>query len=164
MTWSGSDLSGSIDSSRQQSLQAYVERLAKLDGVTDVQSALTPPPGLAALDYAALLSIPSGQRPAQASGLATYLKTWIGEGSEDQPVINNNAFIGSPALNTHLLWNHDLARDWNIEFGGSWLTGKHNNSNALSANLFGTFTSLRNPFAEVGQSRPHSVLGARIEF
>ena len=78
VTWSGSDLSGSIDSSRQQSLQAYVERLAKLDGVTDVQSALTPPPGLAAVDYAALLSIPSGQRPAQASGLATYLKTWIG--------------------------------------------------------------------------------------
>jgi len=66
VTWSGSDLSGSIDSSRQQSLQAYVERLAKLDGVTDVQSALTPPPGLAAVDYAALLSIPSGQRPAQA--------------------------------------------------------------------------------------------------
>ena len=78
VTWRGSDLSGSIDSSRQQSLQAYVERLAKLDGVTDVQSALTPPPGLAAVDYAALLSIPSGQRPAQASGLATYLKTWIG--------------------------------------------------------------------------------------
>src|SRR5205823_4539761 len=41
VTWSGSDLSGSIDSSPQQSLQAYVERLAKLDGVTDVQSALT---------------------------------------------------------------------------------------------------------------------------
>src|SRR6266478_369978 len=30
--------------------------------------------------------------------------------------------------------------------------------NVNSANLFGTFTSLRNPFAEVGQSHPHVVL------
>jgi len=36
--------------------------------------------------------------------------------------------------------------------------------NVNSANLFGTFTSLRNPFAEVGQSHPHVVLGGRIEF
>src|SRR5205823_5408176 len=62
-----------------------------------------------------------------------------GEGSEDQPVINNDALIDSPALNTHVLWNHDLgrARDWNIEVGGSWLTGKHNDDNHQDANLFG---------------------------
>ena len=49
-----------------------------------------------------------------------------GEGSDEQPV-NNNAFIDSPALNTHALWNHDT-RDFNLEIGGSWLTGKHNNN------------------------------------
>ena len=60
-----------------------------------------------------------------------------GEGSEDQPVINNDALIDSPALNTPIPWNHDLARDWNIEVGGSWLTGKHNDDNQQNANLFG---------------------------
>ena len=36
--------------------------------------------------------------------------------------------------------------------------------NSNSASLFGAFTSLRNPFAEPGQSRPHAVIGGRIEF
>jgi hypothetical protein len=60
-----------------------------------------------------------------------------GEGDDEQPVINNNAFIDSPALNTHILWNRDVARDWNIELGASWLTGKHNNNDSDAANLFG---------------------------
>src|SRR5206468_1420776 len=60
-----------------------------------------------------------------------------GEGNEEQPVVNNDAFIDSPALNTHILWNHDLARDWNIELGASWLTSKHNDDNRQNANLFG---------------------------
>jgi hypothetical protein len=64
------------------------------------------------------------------------------DGEGEGPVIDNNAFVDSPALNTHLLWNHDLARDWNVEVGGSWLTGKHNNSGSLDANLFGTDITL----------------------
>jgi hypothetical protein len=60
-----------------------------------------------------------------------------GEGSDDQPVLNNDAFVDSPALNTHILWNHDVARDWNLELGGSWLTSKHNDDNQQNANLFG---------------------------
>jgi hypothetical protein len=36
--------------------------------------------------------------------------------------------------------------------------------NANSANLFGTFTGLRQVLSEVGQSRPHMMLGGRIEF
>jgi hypothetical protein len=36
--------------------------------------------------------------------------------------------------------------------------------NANQANLFGTFTSLRQVLSNVGQSRPHVVLGGRIEF
>ena len=61
-----------------------------------------------------------------------------GEGNNDEgPVLNNSGFVDSPALNTHLLWNHDLARDWNLEIGGSWLTGKHNDDNQQNVNLFG---------------------------
>jgi hypothetical protein len=36
--------------------------------------------------------------------------------------------------------------------------------NVNSANLFGTFTALRNHFAQVGFLHPHTVLLARIEF
>lgn len=61
-----------------------------------------------------------------------------GEGGGDEaPVLNNDAFVDGPALNTHLLWNHDVARDWNLELGGSWLTGKHNDDNQQNVNLFG---------------------------
>src|SRR5256714_5468357 len=49
-----------------------------------------------------------------------------GEGSTDNPVLNNSAFVNSPGINVHMLWNHDIARDWNLEIGGSMLAGKHN--------------------------------------
>jgi hypothetical protein len=61
-----------------------------------------------------------------------------GEGGGDEaPVLNNDAFVDGPALNVHLLWNADIARDWNLEIGGSWLTGKHNDDNRQNVNLFG---------------------------
>ena len=59
VTWRGTDLSGSLDSERQQALQAYVGRLAGLAGVTEVQSALNPPPGASTSDYDALLAVPA---------------------------------------------------------------------------------------------------------
>jgi hypothetical protein len=66
-----------------------------------------------------------------------------GEGNNDEgPVLNNSAFVDSPALNTHLIWNSDIARDWNLEVGGSWLTGKHNDDNRQNVNLFGTDVTL----------------------
>jgi hypothetical protein len=58
-------------------------------------------------------------------------------GGEESPVLNNDALVDSPALNSHILWNHDVARDWNLELGASWLTGKHNNDNRQNVNLFG---------------------------
>jgi hypothetical protein len=36
--------------------------------------------------------------------------------------------------------------------------------NRNNQNLFGTFTSLRQPFSEPGQSRPHVLLGGRVQF
>jgi hypothetical protein len=59
-----------------------------------------------------------------------------GEGG-DGPVLNNSAFVDGPALNLHALWNHDVATDWNLELGASWLTGKHDDDNRQNADLFG---------------------------
>ena len=59
-----------------------------------------------------------------------------GEGG-DSPTLNNDASVDSPALNLHALWNHDIKKDWNLELGTSWLTGKHDNSGHLETNLFG---------------------------
>src|SRR5207249_1780151 len=52
-----------------------------------------------------------------------------GEGNAEAVVLNNSALVDGPAINTHLIWNHDVARDWNIEVGGSFLHGKHNDDN-----------------------------------
>jgi hypothetical protein len=67
-----------------------------------------------------------------------------GEGEEDDPVLNNNAFVSVPGLNLHMLWNHDLGPDWNFELGGSYLHGHHNGDSHQWANVFGTdFTLMR---------------------
>lgn len=60
----------------------------------------------------------------------------------DGPVLNNSAFVDGPAFNLHALWNHDIAADWNLEVGASWLTGKHNDDNRQDANLFGLDVTL----------------------
>jgi hypothetical protein len=60
-----------------------------------------------------------------------------GEGSKDDPVLNNDALVDSPALNLHVLWNRDVAPNWNLELGGSYLTGKHNDDSRQDVNLFG---------------------------
>jgi hypothetical protein len=57
-------------------------------------------------------------------------------------VLNNDAFINSPAVNTHLLWNHDIARDWNLEVGGSYLFGHHNDDDHQWVNLTGADVTL----------------------
>jgi uncharacterized membrane protein YdfJ with MMPL/SSD domain len=89
VTWRGTDLSGSLDSERQQALQAYVGRLAGLAGVTEVQSALNTPPGASASDYDVLLAVPASQRPTQAAGIATYLKSFIGGDTTRLQVFSN---------------------------------------------------------------------------
>jgi hypothetical protein len=63
-------------------------------------------------------------------------------GGEEAPVLSNDALLDGPAFNTHLLWNRDLNRDWNLELGASWLAGKRNNDNQQNANLFGADATL----------------------
>jgi hypothetical protein len=65
-----------------------------------------------------------------------------GEGSTDNPVLNNDAFASSPGFNGHVLWNHDIARDWNVELGGSYLYGHHNSDNHQYASVYGTDLTL----------------------
>lgn len=60
-----------------------------------------------------------------------------GEGDSEDPVLNNNAFVRSPGVNLHALWNHDIANNWNLETGASWLHGHHNNDNDLDADVVG---------------------------
>lgn len=60
-----------------------------------------------------------------------------GMGSADNPVLNNDAWVGAPAINTHLLWNHDITPNWNFELGGSFLYGHHNDAGNQYASLTG---------------------------
>lgn len=59
-----------------------------------------------------------------------------GAGSES-PVFTGDLAVDSPAVNLHALWNRDLARDWNIELGGSFMRGGRGPDNGLDADLFG---------------------------
>ena len=65
-----------------------------------------------------------------------------GEGSTDDPVLNNSALVGKPGVNVHLLWNRDVSRDWNLEIGTSFLAGKHNNDSRQNAELYGVDATL----------------------
>jgi uncharacterized membrane protein YdfJ with MMPL/SSD domain len=63
-----------LDADRQAVLTGYVERLAAVDGATQVKSLLTPPPGMPADQYLAALAMPAEQRPAE---LNDYIGGWI---------------------------------------------------------------------------------------
>jgi hypothetical protein len=61
-----------------------------------------------------------------------------GEGaSSESPTLSGDLTVDSPVLNTHLRWNVDVARDWNLEVGGSWLWGHADADNTLDLNLLG---------------------------
>lgn len=62
-----------------------------------------------------------------------------GEGAgAESPTLRGDLSVDSPAFNTHVLWNRDLARDWNLELGASWLTGHSNSDNSHRVNIYGT--------------------------
>ena len=78
VSWPQADLSASVTLGRQADLKAYLDRVAQLKGVTDIESVLTPPPGLAADQYSALLAVPASQRPEPVgAALRAYLADWV---------------------------------------------------------------------------------------
>ncbi|MEP6807223.1 MAG: MMPL family transporter [Chloroflexota bacterium] len=78
VTWPGDDLGGTLPADRQAALAAYARRINALPLVTEVDSVLTPPPGMTAEAYAALLALPPARRPEAARGLlADYISGWL---------------------------------------------------------------------------------------
>jgi hypothetical protein len=73
--------------------------------------------------------------------IEAVLEIVTGEGGEESPVINSDAFTDAPALNAHLLWNHNFGSEWNMELGASAMLGKHDDT--ADAWIFGSdFTLL----------------------
>jgi RND superfamily putative drug exporter len=78
LTWPGEDLGGSVPAERQAKLDDYAARLEALPLVNQVDSVLTPPPGIGAADYLALLALPPEQRPQPArASLEEYVSGWL---------------------------------------------------------------------------------------
>jgi RND superfamily putative drug exporter len=68
---------GAMDPAVVEELQAYVDEIASLDGVTTVESVLDPPPGVEAEAYLQLITVPEAQRPAEAAGIATWVERYV---------------------------------------------------------------------------------------
>ena len=63
-------------------------------------------------------------------------------GGSESASLPGDLTVDSPAVNAHLLWNTDLGREWNFEFGGSYLWGKRSEDNADDVSLFGLDATL----------------------
>jgi uncharacterized membrane protein YdfJ with MMPL/SSD domain len=75
ITWPDQDLGGTLSPEHQAQIAAYASRILRGERkVTAVESVLTPPPGLTAERYPALLALPAAQRPA---ALNAYVATWL---------------------------------------------------------------------------------------
>jgi uncharacterized membrane protein YdfJ with MMPL/SSD domain len=75
LTWPGKDFAGSLFAAEQGQIDDYARSVRAADPkVSDVQSVLTPPPGLDADQYLALLAAPAAQRP---SAINDYIADWL---------------------------------------------------------------------------------------
>lgn len=77
VTWPGGESggAGSLSAERQSAIADYARRILAVDPqVSGVESVLTPPSGVAADQYPALLTLPQSQRPAL---LNEYIADWL---------------------------------------------------------------------------------------
>jgi hypothetical protein len=58
-------------------------------------------------------------------------------GGSESPTLRGDIDVDSPALNTHILWNRNIAPNWNLELGASWLRATASADNAQDVNLYG---------------------------
>ncbi|MGZ6214185.1 MAG: MMPL family transporter, partial [Candidatus Limnocylindria bacterium] len=79
LTWPGEDLGGTLSAERQAQVAAYADRIRAMTFVKDVESVLTPPPGVPADQYRSLLALSPDQRPAgpQVTALSDYISGWL---------------------------------------------------------------------------------------
>ena len=78
LTWPNEDLVTSLSVDRQAEVAAYVDRIHSVELVTQIESVLTPPPGMAADQYALLLALPADQRSeALRAPLGEYIAGWL---------------------------------------------------------------------------------------
>ncbi len=75
MTWANEEPGGGLSLGRQAQIDEYTRFVRATDPkVTDVESVLTPPPGMTAEAYLPLLALPSAERPA---ALNEYVGGWL---------------------------------------------------------------------------------------
>jgi RND superfamily putative drug exporter len=73
------DLGGYLSATRQVEMESYLDQIANLDGVTDAESVLEPPPGAEAAQYHALLALPPAQRPAEAAAIGEWIESRLAQ-------------------------------------------------------------------------------------
>ena len=96
VTWDGADLAGGdLDADRLDALDAYVGELEQLPAINRVESVLTPPAGMDAQQYRAVLAAPPSQRPAE-------LQPWI-----DQTIAGDTTKV---TIYSHALPDSDAGR------------------------------------------------------
>ena len=67
---------GSLDAGRLDGVAGYGADLAAVEGVTEVESVLTPPPGMDPAQYRLALEAPAAERPEPLNG---YIGQWVAE-------------------------------------------------------------------------------------
>ena len=67
-----------------------------------------------------------------------------GEGgsSAESPTLGGDLTVDSPAFNLHALWNADVAPNWNLELGTSYLWGRREAQHGVDVHLFGADVTL----------------------
>ena len=68
---------GSLAPAWIDGMQAYVDDLAAVEKVEDVESVLLPPPGLDEATYLGLASLPESQRLPEAAGVSDWIERWV---------------------------------------------------------------------------------------
>jgi uncharacterized membrane protein YdfJ with MMPL/SSD domain len=68
---------GSLDPAWIDGMGAYVDDLAAVSKVDDVESVLLPPPGLDEATYLQLATLPESQRPPEAAGVSAWIDQWV---------------------------------------------------------------------------------------